>query len=240
MYKKTVVPRTQSPKGWGGRLTTLLRRAGMTQKDLARRVGVSPMAVSKWTAGGGIADEKLDEVCQVLSASHAWLRWGEDAFSDEIWEESSEVGNLMLRSLTNGSRLDMSTVAEAYLGFVMWTFDCETRFWHWSSNAAKLFGLDRVDAVTKVPLNILLDEQIERREDLEVVWRLFGDLRKGVRRSGWGRFTLKHVPGREFLYMARSVQASGSAVRIVGITATSSGLVGQLAIRSGGRRNCYE
>lgn len=241
MDKRTAVATSEDAKGWGSRLSMLLRRTGMTQKELAKRVGVTPMAVSKWIAGGGIGDDKLDEVCEALSTSHTWLRWGEDAFSSEIWEERSEAGNRMLRTFMHGgSRLDISTMAEAYLGFVMWTFDSETGFWQWSSNTPKFFNLDRSAVESTVPTHALIKQKVQGKRDLLALQRLFVDLESGARRSGWGRFSLTHMPDKEFLYMARAVQTNCSHARIIGITAISTGLVGQLAMNDYGPRNCYE
>lgn len=60
------------------RIARAMERRGLTQTDLAAKVGVSKSAVSHWLAGRGISLEKLKAVADALDVNW-WYLWSGDA-----------------------------------------------------------------------------------------------------------------------------------------------------------------
>ena len=69
-------------ENWGSRLSRLLERKNLTQVEIAARVGVSPAAVNKWTAGCGIRYINLRSLADHLGVNWIWLRYGSSGFDD--------------------------------------------------------------------------------------------------------------------------------------------------------------
>lgn len=53
----------------GDAIAAARKKQGLSQTDLARRVGVTPQAVQKWEAGGGPRGSRLNAVAQALGLS---------------------------------------------------------------------------------------------------------------------------------------------------------------------------
>jgi flagellar biosynthesis component FlhA len=59
---------------FGKRLVTARKEMGLTQEELATRLGVTPQAVSKWERGSGYPDiEMLYYLCDILACSSDYL-----------------------------------------------------------------------------------------------------------------------------------------------------------------------
>lgn len=70
------------------RIRTARLRAGMTQSDLAQRLGVSRTAVVNWESGTNRArpsSERLEEICRLTEVAWEWLATGrgQSALSEE-------------------------------------------------------------------------------------------------------------------------------------------------------------
>lgn len=63
------------------RIRTARRRAGLSQKDLAARLGVSRGAVANWESANGVlpATERLQHIAQVTGMTFEWLATGRGA-----------------------------------------------------------------------------------------------------------------------------------------------------------------
>lgn len=220
-----------SPTSWGKRLALLLRRNNMTGKDLADKMSVSPMTVSKWLNGGGINDERLDQLCRLFSATRAWLRWGEDFFDDSVWLESS-VGEGVIRKYINGTeRLSLATTSEAAHGYVTWMVDSETQSWQWSGNAHRFYGIEDAHYV-KEPLHIQIRKRMAPGCDKKIM-RMIDDVANGTLQRGWIRFTLVHKPHRRYLAIARNVPSPTGKWRVLGLTINDGGPLADFI-------NCWE
>ena len=61
----------------GARIVARRRKAGLTQKQLARKMRVCPQAVSKWERGRALPDILyVDELADILGCSIDWLLTG--------------------------------------------------------------------------------------------------------------------------------------------------------------------
>lgn len=65
-------------KHWGERLRAAIKKAKLSQKDVATRLGRSEQAVSKWCAGGGIRTDELKNLARLLGVNWIVLRYGID------------------------------------------------------------------------------------------------------------------------------------------------------------------
>ncbi|MBQ9120384.1 MAG: FHIPEP family type III secretion protein [Lachnospiraceae bacterium] len=79
-------------KQFGTRISQCRQNKNMTQEELARRLGVTPQALSKWECGRSLPDlSMLAEVCNVLEVSADYLigRQAEQKAAEENrgWEE---------------------------------------------------------------------------------------------------------------------------------------------------------
>lgn len=80
----------------GSRIFECRKSRGMTQEEMAVRLGVTPQALSKWERGQSYPDVVLfSDICEVLGASADWLLGveqqgitenGDEKAQDEIWE----------------------------------------------------------------------------------------------------------------------------------------------------------
>ncbi len=212
----------------------------MNQVALATAIGVAPMAVSKWVAGGGISDRNLDAICEVLGSTPTWIRWGEDVFSDQTWMETTMAGGEFVRRLMNSSsRLELSSSIETSIGFVMWMKDNESNSWLWSGNASKIFGLKGAHG-SSARLNEQVDS-LMTENDCATIYRIFDDLESGRRSSGWCIYSLRHLPGVLFKHVARAIPANGGKVNVCGVTVSSAGVLGSCElINWQGPRSSYE
>lgn len=63
------------------RIRTARRRAGLSQKDLAARIGVSRGAVANWESASGVlpATERLQHIAHVTGTAFEWLATGRGA-----------------------------------------------------------------------------------------------------------------------------------------------------------------
>ncbi len=80
----------------GQKIYECRRKAGMTQEELADRLGVSRQAVSKWEADAAFPEtEKILELCKMFSLSADELLFGEARGKEEqvtAAEENTETG----------------------------------------------------------------------------------------------------------------------------------------------------
>jgi|GEM_PF-2220727 len=53
----------------GERIITLREIAGLNRSELARMMGVTPQAIQKWEAGGGLRVERLQELADALNCT---------------------------------------------------------------------------------------------------------------------------------------------------------------------------
>lgn len=78
----------------GERIYTARKGAGMTQEELADRLGVSRQAVSKWESDTAFPEtDKLIELCKLFSLSADELLLGEKTHSAEIVQTDNEEKN---------------------------------------------------------------------------------------------------------------------------------------------------
>ena len=83
---------------FGKRMSVLRRKAGLSQTDLAEKLGVTSQAVSKWETGRGFPDLKLLEpLAQTLEVSLVELLQGERTSSPTLSVE--EAGQVAARAM---------------------------------------------------------------------------------------------------------------------------------------------
>ena len=63
-------------QNWGRRLENVLKQQKRRASDVARALGVSPAAVTKWTSGGDIKYSNLLQLASLLCCNWVWLRFG--------------------------------------------------------------------------------------------------------------------------------------------------------------------
>lgn len=51
-------------------------QAGLTQAELARRMGISRTSASIWESGGNVSQENLPRLAKVLKVTPEWLHYG--------------------------------------------------------------------------------------------------------------------------------------------------------------------
>jgi len=66
------------------RLQYALDRKGWSQTDLGNALGLTPQAIQKWLNGGGIRQNRLKEVAEVLGVSYQWLFTGTGIMVDGV------------------------------------------------------------------------------------------------------------------------------------------------------------
>ncbi len=74
----------------GQKIYDCRRKAGMTQEELADRLGVSRQAVSKWEADAAFPEtEKILELCKLFGVSADELLFGKEQAEERIREDAS-------------------------------------------------------------------------------------------------------------------------------------------------------
>lgn len=64
-------------KGLGARLKTAREAVGMSQADLAIKIGKPPQSVSRYELGGATPNiGTIAQLAQVLNVEPCWLAWG--------------------------------------------------------------------------------------------------------------------------------------------------------------------
>src|SRR5262245_3628852 len=83
------------------RIKTAMRRAGLTQSELAKRIGLSQAAVSGWVKGKKMpTTENIKAMAKALDATPQWLAYGEGP----------------------GPKPDVAAAREAYQDLLDWVF----------------------------------------------------------------------------------------------------------------------
>lgn len=86
-------------EGFAQRISTLRKQSGMTQNEMAEKLGVSFQAVSLWERGEATPDvEKLEKIAELYQVSLDWLLKGkqeervyfdfQDVLSDRLFDEN--------------------------------------------------------------------------------------------------------------------------------------------------------
>lgn len=114
-----------SINGFGQRLRTARTERGLTQRELANKLGITEQAVSKWERGANLPDtEMLDGISQVLDCSLDYLfqyeRGKKDFLDQDDWERREAICRQMMPdmiSLRFGQGLVDLFVGEMNAGF---------------------------------------------------------------------------------------------------------------------------
>lgn len=64
------------------RIRQARERHGWNQSELARALGVSPQTVQQWEKGGGVRQDRLEELARALVVTPDWLLFGHGRFDD--------------------------------------------------------------------------------------------------------------------------------------------------------------
>lgn len=66
----------------GKRIRRLRKQAGLTQEELAQKVGLQKSAIAKYENGKvtNIKKETIEQMAEVLGVGPSYLQWGDDAF----------------------------------------------------------------------------------------------------------------------------------------------------------------
>jgi transcriptional regulator with XRE-family HTH domain len=87
----------------GETIKTLRKAKGLTQKQLAEKIGLSPPAVTQWETGGGIDMPNLVKVAKVLGVpSKVLVEAMETDRAATPSEKSAEASNILQDSDTSG------------------------------------------------------------------------------------------------------------------------------------------
>lgn len=104
------------------RIRTARVRAGLSQQELARLVGVSRTAVSNWESSARVArpsSERLEIICRLTNVSWEWLATGRGEVSlkghDTQALDAELVNDLIERKLLAAFRLAEDEVKKALL-----------------------------------------------------------------------------------------------------------------------------
>ncbi len=98
----------------GQRIRLARQRAGLTQRTLANKLGVSAGAVGQWESGGVPATGRLATVADVLGVSLAWLLGPSSAASDSAPSGGTVAEDLLLIEEARRLGVDLhGIVAEA-------------------------------------------------------------------------------------------------------------------------------
>nr|WP_296039224.1 helix-turn-helix transcriptional regulator [uncultured Enterocloster sp.] len=87
----------------GTRIKKIRQSRGMTQLDLAKKIGTSQTAIALWESGNrSMSFEVIDRISIALSVSASYLLFGEKDFKDDIPDESSSMSNLTVAAHFDG------------------------------------------------------------------------------------------------------------------------------------------
>ncbi|MDF2485336.1 MAG: transcriptional regulator, family [Herbinix sp.] len=101
-------------KNFGSRLSTARKEKGITQEQLASRLGVTPQAVSKWERGGGYPDiELVYYLCEILGCSSDYIIGLEEQNTKLTEDNDAAAAKKLLDKV-----LAEPLVIEAGIGFV--------------------------------------------------------------------------------------------------------------------------
>lgn len=87
------------PVAIGGRIALARKQAGLTQGELAERIGVIPRSVQNYEAGR-IPWKLLDSIAEATGVTKEWILHG-DALDDEIGDNGEGLADVLalLRSI---------------------------------------------------------------------------------------------------------------------------------------------
>ena len=60
----------------GDRIEKAINDSGLKKAEIARRVNVSPQAITKWSKKGSIEKKNLLKFCNITGASYEWIMTG--------------------------------------------------------------------------------------------------------------------------------------------------------------------
>ena len=87
------------------RIQCLRKNKGLSQEELADKVGVSRQAVSKWEAGNSYPDmEKMLQMCQILNCH-----------LEDLMDDGS-IGNTSIEGSKN--KIDLNVCMQDFLNFI--------------------------------------------------------------------------------------------------------------------------
>lgn len=142
---------------FGTRLNQIMDEHNVTAVAVARAIGCSAQAVSKWLKGGNIEYSNLRSLSEYLQVDWIWLRYGDEAIKERILahDEADFIRHIradtIRRLMENEERLAL-VVDAARLG--IWDWDIFTNEFRWSPEMADLFGLGR-QTLTTTPEGLL-------------------------------------------------------------------------------------
>ena len=95
----------------GQRIRDCMRKSGISQQQLAKRLGVYPSAVQKWLADDNQpTDEYLIAMAEIFGVEPTWLDWGKFVLTDQTEEIARQFATL--------SQRDQNIVANVVNGLV--------------------------------------------------------------------------------------------------------------------------
>lgn len=77
----------------GKRIKEARQRVGLTQAEVARRMGISRTSASIWESGGSVSQENIPRLAKVLKVTPEWLHYGvqRDAVDTEILKKCLQL-----------------------------------------------------------------------------------------------------------------------------------------------------
>lgn len=134
---------TDAAESFGERLRRVMAERHTSGAALARALGCSQQAVSKWMRGGNIDDGRLRELAAVLNVDWLWLRYG-----DEIVKERVRAG-----ALNSVDELRVETFRKLMLAEERLSMALEAALlgtWDWDISSNTLALSERVASLLKL------------------------------------------------------------------------------------------
>lgn len=146
--------------GFGERLRNSIKLAGITQKELAEKIGVAKTSVNNYV-GGRIPDAIiLYKICKCLNITMEWLLDGKEENPTNVVLNKEELELLNLyKECSNNHKDDIIKKIKSYLSNPTYTF--EKNMNNLSENEAKIIELFRLlNTTDKIKIEGIIESKL--------------------------------------------------------------------------------